>query len=114
MSGSWATVAAQQQEEPEVDRPAKSVKVDGGTRCAVLDASAIIGGHSIRQYADKLFTTQEVSSEVQDRQSKQVLSSLPDGLLVQEPTEAAITAGKPINNSGPKICNETNSLSPID
>lgn len=99
MSGSWATVAAQQQEEPEVDRPAESVKVDGGTRCAVLDASAIIGGHSIRQYADKLFTTQEVSSEVQDRQSKQVLSSLPDGLLVQEPTEAAITAGKPINNS---------------
>ena len=95
MAGSWANVTAQYHDKSELDPPADPVKVEAGTRCAVLDASAVIGGHTINRYAEKLFTTQEVSSEVQDRQSKQVLSTLPDGIAVQEPTEAAIATGKP-------------------
>ncbi len=93
MAGSWANVAAQQQDKAHVDTTLEPVTVEAGTRCAVLDASAVIGGHTIRQYADKLFTTHEVSSEIQDKQSKQVLSTLPTDILIQEPTEAAIAAG---------------------
>lgn len=96
MAGSWATVAAAQHDKPDLDTPTGPVHVEAGTRCAVIDASAIIGGHTIHRYAEKLFTTQEVSSEIQDRQSKQVLSTLPEGIVVQEPTEAAIAAGKPL------------------
>ena len=112
MAGSWATVAAQHHDKPHLDTPAHPVTVEAGTRCAVLDASAVIGGHTIHRYAEKLFTTQEVSSEIQDRQSKQVLSTLPDGIVVQEPTEAAVATGKAIisvlqsaASEGSALCN---------
>lgn len=93
MAGTWASVAASEVTTPKVDAEAGFDEVTAGSRCAVLDASAVIGVESIRNYADALYTTQEVYSEIQDRHSKQLLASVPSGMDVQEPTAASIAAG---------------------
>lgn len=90
---SWANIAETEKVVPHVEKKAAPT-VDIGTKCAVLDASAIIGGCSVAYYAEKLFTTPEVHSEVQDKQSKQILASLPFGISMQEPTEESIAAGE--------------------
>jgi hypothetical protein len=90
---SWANVAETEKILPVVQNRA-APKVDVGTKCAVLDASAIIGGCSMGEYAEKLFTTPEVHSEVQDKQSKQTLAGLPFGISIEEPGEDSITAGE--------------------
>ena len=89
---SWANVAETEKVVPAAVKKA-SPRLNLDTKCAVLDASAIIGGFSIADYAEKLFTTPEVYSEVQDKQSKQVLANLPFGISMQEPSEESIAAG---------------------
>lgn len=90
-SKSWASVAL----TPPAPRESKETPrttTDAKT-CAVLDASAVIGGSIFRDYAEALITTPDVLSEIRDKQSKHTLDTLPFGVSVQDPTEGSVTAG---------------------
>lgn len=94
MANSWANVAAGDVSTPTKETEPSLAGVREGAKCAVLDASAIIGSDSIRNLTDALYTTEEVFTEIQDKHSKQLLSSVPGGIIVQEPTAASVAAGE--------------------
>ena len=94
MAGSWATVAAIEAEQPICSDKGSLADVLPKSKCAVLDASAIIGAESLRNHPGTLYTTPEVYSEVHDKHSQQVLASLPAGIVEQEPTASSISAGR--------------------
>ena len=93
MASSWANVAGSKSEEPSHESKPNLTSIEAGTKCAVLDASAVIASQSFHGRAEKLFTTPEVFAEIHDRHSRQLLATLPAGIVVQEPTEASISAG---------------------
>lgn len=96
MSSTWATIAGSASERPICTATEQEIGVEAGTKYAVLDASAVIAGYTLQGCADKLFTTPEVYAEIQDKQSKQLLATLPSGVSLQEPTEESISAGNHI------------------
>ena len=51
----------------------------------------------MHSFADNLVTTQDVYTEIKDKQSKQTLATLPFGISVQEPTEESRTAGEKVS-----------------
>ncbi len=98
MATSWAALVqkapAVQAAAPSLDDDAEAAAALRSARLAILDANALISGLQLAGVADRFMTIEEVLGEVRDKQSRQLLASLPFKLEVKEPSEESIAAGE--------------------
>eukprot|EP00976_Prorocentrum_cordatum_P025855 525060-Prorocentrum_minimum.AAC.1 len=93
--------AALKAEAPEVEeRPADTLDALAKERpqIVVVDTNAIVKGIKLERLGDTAVTTQAVLDEIRDGKSRQILSTLPFGISVREPTEESILAASFTNN----------------
>ena len=103
-SNTWASVALTQPARPQPAEPTPVLAA--AEKCAIVDASALIGGTIPRKLADNLVTTAEVLQEIKDKQSRQTLDTLPYGIAVQEPKETSVEAGQWVLREPVEYCTD--------